>query len=98
MYSPILVTAEIARSRFVQGEIEAGLVFADAAIEFQYSKPTRSAACCADAEDCHATAINLIRQAGSTQPWPLELETMLVELQRRLDLLHGSKMVTSAAA
>lgn len=98
MCSPILGTAEIARNRFVHGEIEAGLVFAANAIEYQYKNPTRSETCRADAEDCYATAISLIRHAGSTEDQPHELKTMLDELQRRLDLLRGTRRSSSVAA
>src|SRR5579863_3892516 len=98
MRIPILEASEIARNRFVQGEIEAGLVFAAAAVEYQHSSPMRAATFRADAQDCYATAINLIRQAGSIQGWPQELETMLDELQGRLDLLNGTKLGSSVAA
>jgi hypothetical protein len=92
----ILGSAEIARKRFVQGEIEAGLEFAANAIEYQSTNLTRAETFRADAKDCYATAIDLIRQAGSMQGWPLE--TMLDELQRRLDLLRSTKLVSSVAA
>jgi hypothetical protein len=98
MPSPILGSVELARNRFVLGEIEAGLVFAANAIEYQRINPTRAETCRADAQDCYATAINLIRQAGSMQGWPQELESMLDELQQRLDLLRGTMLVSSAAA
>ncbi|HTS28005.1 MAG TPA: hypothetical protein VMH81_19160 [Bryobacteraceae bacterium] len=99
MPSQILGSAEIARNRFILGEIEAGLVFAAAAIEFQHSNPTRCATCHADAQDCYATAIDLMRQGGSMRGgWPLEIEEMLQELQRRLGVLRGTKLVSSAAA
>jgi hypothetical protein len=94
----ILEPADIARYKFVKGEIEAGLVFAANAIEYQGTNPTRAAAFRADAQDCYATAINLLRQAGSIQGWPQELEIMLDELQRRLGLLRSTKLVSSVAA
>jgi len=94
---PIHGSAEIARNRFIQGEIEAGLVFAANAIEYQRSNPILAAPFLANAQDCYSTAINLMGQAGSIQVWPQELETMLAELQRRLDLLRGT-MVSSVAA
>jgi hypothetical protein len=95
---PILGSAELARKRFVQGEIEAGLVFAANAIEYQRTNSTRAETFRADAQDCYWTAISIIRQDGSMQGWPLELETMLDELQRRLDLLRSTRLVSSAAA
>lgn len=101
MCSPTLGTAEIGRNRFlsVQGEIEAGIVFAAAAIEYQRSNPTRAETCRAEAEDCYATAINIL-QAGLTEDRFQELETSLYELQRRLELLRGkkAKVLSSAAA
>jgi len=98
MTSLILGSAELARNRFVQGEIEAGLIFAANAIEYQRTDPTRAETFRADAKDCYATAIDLIRQAGSMQGWPQELDAMLDELQRRLGLFRGTKLVSSAAA
>jgi hypothetical protein len=95
---PILGSAEIARNRFIQGEIEAGLVFAANAIEYQRRNPTLAAPFLANAQDCYSTAINLMGDTWSMQGWPLELETMLDELRRRLDLFHGRKLVSSAAA
>jgi hypothetical protein len=94
----ILGSAELARNRFVLGEIEAGLVFAANAVEYQRTDPTRAETFRADAKDCYATAIDLIRQSGSMQGWPQELDTMMDEFQRRLRMLRATKLVSSAAA
>jgi hypothetical protein len=94
----ILEPADIARYKFVRGEIEAGLVFAANGIEDQGTDPMKAATFRADAQDCYSTASKLIRQAGSMHGWPQELETMLDELQRRLDLLRGTTLVSTVAA
>jgi hypothetical protein len=99
MRSRSLRTAELERNLYlVQGEIEAGLVFAAAAIEYQHSNPARSKTCRADAEEFYAKAIELLRQDGSQRDHPQELATMLDELRHRLDVIRPAKLRTFAAA
>ncbi len=90
--------AEAARNRFVKGELEAGLVYAANAIEYQRTNPMRAAAFRADAQDCYAVATRLLRESGSIQGWPPELGAMLDELQGRLETYRHAKLVLSAAA
>lgn len=98
MSTTVVDAAELARNRFVEGELEAGIVFAANAIEYWHINPNRAVTFRADAQDCYETAVNIICQTGSMQVWPVEVGTMLDELRRRLDLLRGMKVVFSAAA
>ena len=82
----------------VQAEVEAGLVFAAAAIEYQTTHPARAETCRAEAEDCKATALDLIREAGFTQDELYELNPILNQLQERLSRLRLMKAPSSAAA
>jgi hypothetical protein len=93
-------TAELERRSFlsVRAEVEAGIVFAAAAIEYQRSNPTRSKTCRAEAEDCYATAINRTLLGELPEDQLHELETMLVELRRRLELLRSAELPSAAAA
>ena len=91
-------SADLARYRFVQGEIEAGLVFAAGAIEYQWTNPRRAETLRADAEDCFLEALKLVRQGDVVGECPFELELMLLELQQRLDLLREAERVSSTAA
>ena len=95
MPTTILQSAELARNRFVKGEIAAGIAFARNAMEEQQTSPAMAATFEADARDCYETAIKLLSQAESM---PLELNAMLDELKERLDFLQSMMMVLSAAA
>ena len=98
MPTAILQTAELARTRFVKGEIEAGIVFADNAIEYWDSNPSRALSFRADAQDCYETASLLIQQAGPSHRWPQELGAMMDDLKGRLDVLRRTQLIASVAA
>lgn len=69
---------------FLQGEIEAGFVFA-AAVEHQIADPATAMTCRAEAEDCYATALKTTRQVGLTNDQRQQLESMLQRLRKVLD-------------
>jgi hypothetical protein len=89
--------SEIARIRFVKGELEAGLVFAANAIAYHDRDPEAAKTFGDDAEDCYATALKLLRQPKMINGWTLELEAMLDELRVRLANIRATKYVSAAA-
>ncbi len=88
---------EVARNKFVKGELEAGLVYAANASEYQDTDPATAAVFLADAEDCYATALKLLRQSRTIHGSTMELEVLLDELRGRLAISRATRFVTAAA-
>jgi hypothetical protein len=97
--NPISAT-RIERNRFeyLHGEIEAGFVFAAAAVEYQATDPEAALTCRTEAEDCYSTSLKTTRQSGLTSEQRQRLEAMLQELRATLDRIVAVKRSPSAAA
>ncbi len=97
--SPTVATRiERNRFEFLQGEIEAGFVFAAAAVEYQSTDPAAALTCRSEAEDCYSTSLKTTRQSGLTNDQRQRVEAMLQELRATLDRLQAVKHPPSAAA
>ena len=93
-----LINPGMPAADFLEGEIEAGFVFAAAAEEYWNSDRSRARACYSDALECYSTAVTSIGKAGLTDNKRQMLASLLNELRRRLDLLRENKLPPSAAA
>src|SRR6266568_4850826 len=93
-----LINPEMPAGEFLEGEIEAGFVFAAAAEEYWNCDGARARACYADALGCYSTAVSSIGKARLTDNERQMLSSLLSELRRRLDLLRENKLLPSAAA
>ena len=82
----------------IKGDIEAGLAFAAAAIEYQWENPPRAKACRGDAEGCYGHAFNLLAHGSFSEAELVELTAMLDELLEWIDLSRPSGLSAFAAA
>ena len=85
-------------SDWIEGEVAAGFVFADAARECRVRDTARFELCLSGALDCCSLAAGYLSHAGLSKEQRQILALNLNELRRRLDLLRENKLAPSAAA